>query len=258
MKHFATSLIMLVVLSPSFTSYGSDKRNFVVKAESQREPAKRQCREGLVFIEGGDNFIKGLVNDDVFSGWNQRPTEQIVKSFFMDETEVTNATYLEYVGWLKGAFPNLNSLNKSIHESALPDSSMWKTPLGYFEESTQFYFGSPAYAEWRTDWANEAILINNHQQDFNTSVFLKAPETLFEQESEALLAPFSDVNVDNPINLMTSFRSGLEKPKYRLPRGPEWEYAAKIGQNGHFPLNFKTTSTNASIITNVKSFLLMI
>ena len=51
---------------------------------------------GLVFIEGG-TFTKGQVQDDVMRDWNNSPTKQHVMSFYIDETEVTNMMYMEYL-----------------------------------------------------------------------------------------------------------------------------------------------------------------
>ena len=54
---------------------------------------------GLVFIEGG-TYTKGQVQDDVMHDWNNSPTKQHVMSFYIDETEVTNLMYMEYLDWL--------------------------------------------------------------------------------------------------------------------------------------------------------------
>ena len=47
---------------------------------------------GMVFIQGG-TFVKGNAKDNVLNDWNNTPTQQYVRSFFMDETEVTNVMY---------------------------------------------------------------------------------------------------------------------------------------------------------------------
>ena len=57
---------------------------------------EQETAPGLVFIEGG-TFTKGRVQDDVMHDWNNTPTQQHVQSFYMDETEVTNMMYLEYL-----------------------------------------------------------------------------------------------------------------------------------------------------------------
>ena len=51
---------------------------------------------GMVLIEGG-TFTMGSVQDDVLFDWNTTPTKQQVRSFYMDEAEVTNLEYLFYL-----------------------------------------------------------------------------------------------------------------------------------------------------------------
>jgi gliding motility-associated lipoprotein GldJ len=61
----------------------------------------------MVPIEGG-TFTMGRVQDDVMHDWNNTPNQQHIQSIFMDESEVTNFMYLEYLYWLKNSFdPNL-------------------------------------------------------------------------------------------------------------------------------------------------------
>ena len=64
---------------------------------------EQETGPGLVFIEGG-TFTKGKVQDDVMHDWNNTPSQQHVQSFYMDETEVTNVMYLEYLDWIKRVF----------------------------------------------------------------------------------------------------------------------------------------------------------
>ena len=73
---------------------------------------------GLVFIEGG-TYTKGRVKDDVLHDWNNSPNRQHVMSFYIDETEVTNIMYLEYLDWLKAVFPQDQKDYKQLYTGAL-------------------------------------------------------------------------------------------------------------------------------------------
>ena len=53
---------------------------------------------GLVFIEGG-TYVMGRVEEDFMRDWNNTPSRVTVASFYMDENEVTNADYREYLYW---------------------------------------------------------------------------------------------------------------------------------------------------------------
>ena len=51
---------------------------------------------GLVLIEGG-RFTMGRVAQDVMFDWNNIPRTVTVSSFYMDETEIRNVDYREYL-----------------------------------------------------------------------------------------------------------------------------------------------------------------
>jgi gliding motility-associated lipoprotein GldJ len=134
----------------------------------------QQAGPGLIFIEGG-TYTKGKVQDDVMFDWNNTPNQQHVMSFYMDETEVTNMMYLEYLFWIKTNFPPSNSLYEDIYDGALPDTLVWRNSLGNNEDLVENYLRNPAYgqypvvgvswiqatefAKWRSDRYNELILM---------------------------------------------------------------------------------------------------
>ena len=79
---------------------------------------EQQTGPGLIFIEGG-TFTMGQVEDDLMNSWDNSPRRVTVSSFYMDETEVTNMFWLEYLEWLDRIYGNSFP---EIVERALPDT----------------------------------------------------------------------------------------------------------------------------------------
>ncbi len=168
---------------------------------------KQQTAPGLVAVEGG-TFTMGKVQDDVMHEWNNTPNQQHVQSFFMDETEVTNFMYMEYLDWVKRVYDPEEELYKNIYAGAVPDTLVWRNRLGFNETMTNNYLRHPGYAaypvvgvnwiqatefaKWRTDRVNENVLekegflkkdakVLDEKGDatFSTDTYLAAPSLTF-------------------------------------------------------------------------------
>ena len=213
---------------------------------------------GLVFVEGG-TYTKGNVKDNVMHDWNNTPTQQYVRSFFIDETEVTNLMYVEYLHWMNKVF---SEDFPDIYKAALPDTLVWRNPLGFNEDMVNNYLRHPAfenhpvvgvswkqatnYAKWRTDRVNERILVENgyirlestypdsiknslDSYTFDTKGYLINPNKAYGGN----ILKISDNNGieeneegEGPRLNFVKREDGLLLPEYRLPTETEWEYAA--------------------------------
>lgn len=125
---------------------------------------------GLVPIEGGTFVVGGSADQDVTFEYNNIKRRVTVPSFYMDETEIANQDWLDYLHWISITFPD----DRELYYNALPDTLVWRKPLSYNEPYVDNYLRHPAfqdypvvgvtwdqaqdYCVWRTDRTNENIL----------------------------------------------------------------------------------------------------
>jgi len=125
---------------------------------------------GLIPIEGGTFVMGGSAEQDVTYDYNNTRRRITVASFYMDETEVSNQDWLDYLHWISITFPQ----DRELYYNATPDTLVWRRPLSYNEPYVESYLRHPAfqdypvvgitweqaqeYCVWRTDRMNENIL----------------------------------------------------------------------------------------------------
>jgi formylglycine-generating enzyme required for sulfatase activity len=169
-------------------------------------------------------------------------TAQIGNNLFMDETEISNINWKEYLYWTNKIYGN------EAKKAALPDTTVWKlndsslnVPL------VKTYFNHPAYknypvvgltyeqviaySKWRSDRVFEMILLaqNENLKNALSNENYFSIERYFNGEIEGVQPDFS-----------------IPYPNYRLPSKTEWELAAKGFTNDDYGVNIKNKTIRKS------------
>ncbi|AEI49880.1 type IX secretion system lipoprotein PorK/GldK [Runella slithyformis] len=165
-----------------------------------RKDYKQDTPFGMVLIPSG-SFMMGQADEDVAAtqvNFNRRVT---ITSFYMDDTEVTNNEYRQFVASLMT--DSLSVLGEEeIISKYHPDTTVWKKDFTYHngDPMLEYYYSHPAFDTYPV-----------------VGVSWKAARYFSEWRS----------------NLYNDYRAKEGKyrsPKFRLPTEAEWEWAARGGR----------------------------
>ncbi|WP_300434000.1 gliding motility lipoprotein GldK [Christiangramia sp.] len=113
MKKYISLIAVLALLS----SCGGGDRGQLVGAEGKKWNPEKPY--GMTLIPGGA-FIMGKSDDDIADQKNAPPKTVTVRSFYMDETEITNSEYRQFVEYVRDSVLRVELAKMAELQGAVP------------------------------------------------------------------------------------------------------------------------------------------
>jgi len=140
MKNLLKAFSLLFVLVTLLTSCGTQSNGQLVGV-SDRPAWKGINPYGMVYIPSGTLHI-GPSDQDVTSTFIQRPKSISIQGFYMDDTEITNNEYRQFVNYVKDSLAHIALDNVEYDDNDNP-RIIWDYEIDWSDEllDDMFYQG---------------------------------------------------------------------------------------------------------------------
>ena len=183
MKKLFKHCLVLVVLASAFAACGPQQTGQVIGVQD-RPDWKGINPYGMVYIKPGTLHI-GNSDQDISSTLVQRAKSISIQGFYMDETEVTNNEYRQFVYWVKDSLAH-SYLDHYIEDELTGDERIdWDYEIDWSDETLEdlFYQGEDRFRgrrelntrkfDYEYQWYDWKKAANRENADLPRTSFIK-------------------------------------------------------------------------------------
>lgn len=137
-------VLMYLVAVLTLASCSNSGNGELVGARKRSKPFHQPIPYGMAFVPQG-SYTMGIGDEDVAYGQLHQPKTISVSSFFMDETEITNNEYRQFVNWVR------DSIARRLLGDAFPDDFL----ISENPKTGEVY--DPPFLNWKAkiDWKSK-------------------------------------------------------------------------------------------------------
>jgi len=144
---------------------------------------------GLTLVEGGTFTMGRSERLDFMPSNDDNPRRVTVPSFYMDQTEVSNFDYLEYLFWLRRVYGSVDPLNPNSYD---PDAKDPDAEEEEEEEEDEFDPTERAFKKYEQNYSES--FTSNYQEVFRKAL----PDTLCWRSPLASMEHFVNYYLRHP------------------------------------------------------------
>ena len=273
MTRLVVCSLVLLLLSVFLPSCGSNKGTGELVGISDRPKWKADVPYGMVYIKSG-TFHIGTGDEDISKYYISRPMNISIQGFYMDETEITNNEYRQFVQWVRDSIAHAY-MGDFIEDDYGNEHIDWELELDWADETLDdlYYQGADVLMNRREfdvsklyydyEWVDLKAAASDRGRS-PRSTFIRRESTNIYPDTLCWIRDFSysyndpiaknyfshPAYDDYPVVGVTwdqanafchwrslywnAFRDNSFNDEYRLPSEFEWEYAARGGHE-HSP-----------------------
>ena len=133
MKKIAYSLLITTVGLTILGGCGSASDSGQLEGVMDRPDWKSINPYGMVYVPSGVLTV-GQSDQDIYASHIQRPRQISIQGFFMDDTEITNNEYRQFVYWVRDSIAH--TLLDHFKEDELGNESLdWEYEIDWADEN---------------------------------------------------------------------------------------------------------------------------